>query len=242
MLAEFLRILKIYGLEYFKKYYGIYRGVVYDNADPDNLGRIQVSVPQVYGKTPYNYWAPPKGIYSGAGIGSFFIPNKNDGVWIEFENGNPRFPVWSYGWWAKDQLPEKSVIGNNLLKTISGHLLEFDDENKVIRITDANENIIELNGNGVSIIPNNSKKKISLGSLDGSKEPVLLGNTTKTKLESVIDFLSDTCQNITSITVPTALGPSGVPINAASFIAIKTQLATLKQSLNEILSEVSSTD
>ena len=40
----------------------------------------------------------------------------------------------------------------------------------------------------------------------------------------LLKTLSDLCDAITKLTVPTALGPSGIPINAADFISIKTDL------------------
>lgn len=41
-----------------KRFYGIYRGIVMDTADPDNLGRIKLQVPQILGTATTN-WAWP---------------------------------------------------------------------------------------------------------------------------------------------------------------------------------------
>ncbi len=238
MTEKFLKILRTFGLEYFKKYYGIYRATIEDNDDPENLGRLKLNIPQIYGENSYNYWAGSKGIFAGNQIGSFIIPNIGDGVWVEFENGDARYPIWSYGWWAKEQVPEGATIDNKVFQTTSGHHIEFDDGLGLIRVTDKNSNIIELNDKGVSIISD----KISLGSLNESSEAVLLGDTSKAKLETLIDKVSSIAQNITTITVPTALGPSGPPINSPAFLVIKTELATLKTSLIETLSKKVTTD
>ena len=57
--------------------------------------------------------------------------------------------------------------------------------------------------------------------LDGGGEPMVLGNQLTSFLQSLI-------QGIMSITVPTAVGPSGVPINAAAFSQLLGKLETLK--------------
>jgi hypothetical protein len=68
-----------------KRYYGIYRGVVVDTADPDNRGRITLQVPQILG-TAVTGWAWP--IIGG------YTPIPGDGCWVMFEGGDPNFPLW----------------------------------------------------------------------------------------------------------------------------------------------------
>lgn len=53
------------------------------------------------------------------------------------------------------------------------------------------------------------------------KEPMVLGDTLQKKLEALIDAIN-------KLTVPTAFGPSGTPINATEFSAIKAQLEQIK--------------
>lgn len=170
-------------LEDYGKFYAIYKGIVENVDDPDNLGRLQVKVPQVYGDDLYEYWALPK-MFAGKSIGSFMIPNKGDFVWVQFENGDPRYPVWEYGWWGTDQVPEGATPKNKMLQTTMGHKMEFDDEHGLIRITDSNSNIVELNSSGVSIVSEN----ISLGTLDKSSEPSVLGDTA---MDLLIEFMQD---------------------------------------------------
>ena len=52
---------------------------------------------------------------------------------------------------------------------------------------------------------------------------------TLLKLETQMEALIDA---ISAMTVPTGTGPSGPPINAADFINVKTQLATIKGAIN----------
>ena len=53
-------------------------------------------------------------------------------------------------------------------------------------------------------------------------------------VDQIIDQIDQTETAIQAITVPTAVGPSGPPINAASFIAIQSTLATIKGLLGGI--------
>lgn len=83
------------------KYYGKYRGKVTDNGDPDLLGRIKAKVPDVLGENE-SKWATPCSPYAGKNVGFHFIPEIGDKVWIEFERGEPDFPIWSGGFWGSD--------------------------------------------------------------------------------------------------------------------------------------------
>ena len=73
-----------------QRFYGLYRAVVFDNSDPDNLKRIKVRIPQVLG-SQVTGWAWPK---TPSGL-VLAVPPVGQGVWIEFEGGDPSFPVWT---------------------------------------------------------------------------------------------------------------------------------------------------
>lgn len=173
------------GLEALGRFYATYKGIVANNQDPENLGRLQLKVPQVYGDEVYEYWALPKGIFAGNGIGSFWIPNKGDFVWVSFENGDPRFPIWEYGWWKdKNSIPKDATPEIKVLQTTAGHRIVLDDKNKKVQIEDCNGNKVELNETGIS----NVTEKLSLGSLDGSAEPAVLGDTA---MDLLNEFITD---------------------------------------------------
>ena len=80
-------------------HFGKYRGTVVNNVDPMQMGRIQAQVPDVLGPTPSS-WAMPCAPAAGLQMGSFFIPPIGAGVWIEFEQGDPNYPIWSGCWWG----------------------------------------------------------------------------------------------------------------------------------------------
>lgn len=84
-----------------KRYFGKYRGYVRDIQDPKKLGRIKAVVPVVLGTEEDLGWAYPLPS-SGGGVntGDLQLPEKNDFVWIEFEEGDVSRPLWSPGSWG----------------------------------------------------------------------------------------------------------------------------------------------
>ena len=88
---------------------GKYRGVVDDNRDPLMLGRIRARVQDVYGDR-VSGWALPSSPYAGDGVGLFLIPPVDASVWIEFEHGDPEFPIWSGCFWAQGEMPAQPAV------------------------------------------------------------------------------------------------------------------------------------
>lgn len=81
------------------KFYGKYRGLVVNNIDPMQIGRIMVIVPDVLNIVP-GTWAMPCVPVAGIQMGMFTVPPPGSGVWIEFEQGDPDFPIWVGGFWG----------------------------------------------------------------------------------------------------------------------------------------------
>jgi uncharacterized protein involved in type VI secretion and phage assembly len=81
------------------KYYGKYRGMVLNNIDPLQTGRLQVQVPDVAGLIPAT-WAMPCAPIAGIQNGMFALPMIGSGVWVEFEQGDPEFPIWVGCFWG----------------------------------------------------------------------------------------------------------------------------------------------
>lgn len=87
------------------KFYGKYRGKVAYTKDPLNLGRIQVEVPRPFDENRL-MWAMPCVPYAGKDVGWFTVPPVGSNVWVEFEAGNPDYPIWSGCFWGVGELPE----------------------------------------------------------------------------------------------------------------------------------------
>lgn len=82
-----------------RRYFGKYRGLVIDNIDPMQIGRIMAQVPDVFGETPTS-WAMPCVPAAGIQGGAFVIPPIGSQVWIEFEQGDRDYPIWTGGFWG----------------------------------------------------------------------------------------------------------------------------------------------
>jgi hypothetical protein len=81
------------------RYYGKYRGTVIENIDPEQIGRVLVQVPDVLGESPSS-WALPCVPAAGIQSGVFVVPPIGSQVWVEFEQGDPDYPIWTGGFWG----------------------------------------------------------------------------------------------------------------------------------------------
>ncbi|HEX8777968.1 MAG TPA: phage baseplate assembly protein V [Rhodanobacter sp.] len=94
------------------RFYGKYRGTVIQNVDPEQIGRIQAMVPDVSGLLPSS-WAMPCVPFAGKQSGVYVVPQIGAGVWVEFEQGDPDYPVWSGGYWdSAAEVPALALAGN----------------------------------------------------------------------------------------------------------------------------------
>lgn len=91
------------------QFFGKYRGKVENNLDPLKQGRIQVSVPVVLGEGRLS-WATPCVPYAGSGVGFFAVPPRDANVWVEFEGGNPDYPIWSGCFWDTGRAPDPQAL------------------------------------------------------------------------------------------------------------------------------------
>jgi uncharacterized protein involved in type VI secretion and phage assembly len=82
-----------------KKHYGKYRGTVINNVDPQMSGRIQAQVPDVLGLS-ISSWALPCVPFGGILTGMVAVPSIGAGVWIEFEQGDIDYPIWTGCFWG----------------------------------------------------------------------------------------------------------------------------------------------
>jgi uncharacterized protein involved in type VI secretion and phage assembly len=115
-------------------FYGKYRGVVTNNRDPRLIGCIRARVPDVYGDQESG-WALPAVPFAGQQMGFFAVPSEGAGVWIEFECGDPDYPIWSGCWWGGalempkllDPPPPAGTDPKTLITTKAGHSILLDD-------------------------------------------------------------------------------------------------------------------
>lgn len=134
---KFFENLIRFGLEYFKRYYGIYRAVCIDNKDPEQQGRILVRVPAVTMNDTHPVWAWPVMPWAGKDSGFFMVPDVEDPVMVCFENGDPRVPMWVGGYWPKvngtnfapaETYNAEGTPTKRIFKTKAGHEFSFEDD------------------------------------------------------------------------------------------------------------------
>jgi uncharacterized protein involved in type VI secretion and phage assembly len=79
-----------------KKYFGKYRAVVVSNIDPEFRGRLVLTIPDVASAFPNTYAEPcvPLAGPLGPPMGVYMVPPPGAGVWVEFEQGDPNYPIW----------------------------------------------------------------------------------------------------------------------------------------------------
>lgn len=55
----------------------------------------------------------------------------NDPVWIEFEAGNPDYPIWSGSFWEQQSVSDPGIRS---LTTPAGHRIILDDPGKTLSL------------------------------------------------------------------------------------------------------------
>lgn len=124
------------------RFYGKHRGVVINNEDPLMLGRVQAQVPSVLGDV-VSGWALPCAPFTGDGMGMYAIPPIGAGVWIEFEAGDPDYPIWTGGWWGDGQLPQEETgkptrPPQKIIRSERGLVITLDDDDSTLTLSDGN--------------------------------------------------------------------------------------------------------
>jgi uncharacterized protein involved in type VI secretion and phage assembly len=136
---------------------GKYLATVHDNVDPDGLGRIRAIVPAVTGKDEPSTWALPCLPAAGAAMGLFTVPRKGAGVWIEYQGGDPGYPIWVGGYWSQAEVPGLVPNGALLsptitLQTPNGNGLVISDvPGQGILIQSASGAKISITNDGITI-------------------------------------------------------------------------------------------
>lgn len=133
--------------------HGLVVGIVTDNQDPEDLGRVKVKYPWL-APDHQSDWARVVAVGAGPERGIEYLPEVNDEVLVGFELGDIHAPYVLGGLWnGKDLPPEKGsaiISGGKVQKRIirsrTGHVVTLDDTDGAenILIEDKSGNIIKI--------------------------------------------------------------------------------------------------
>lgn len=131
-----------------QRFFGKYRGRVIGNRDPEERGRLEVSVDEVRGEN-VTEWAIPSSPYAGDGVGLFALPPVGANVWVEYEGGNLEVPIWSGCFWAKGEIASADAAPEIMFLKTSQASIRIDGS--------AGELKIELQGATITLTASEAK-------------------------------------------------------------------------------------
>jgi len=181
--------------------YGVMPGIVKENEDPENMGRVRIEFPY-WENQDVTEWARVATPMAGAEMGAYFLPEVGDEVLVAFEHGDVRYPYVIGCLWNGAEKPPESNDGNNnirKIKTRSGHeiILNDDDNGAKLTITSSSGNCITLDdasGGECVKIEDKSGNSITLDaasnaiSLECSGELKIKGNMVKIDADSTLEI------------------------------------------------------
>jgi uncharacterized protein involved in type VI secretion and phage assembly len=157
------------------QYFGKYRGKVENNIDPQQQGRIMVSVSAVTGSGTLN-WAMPSLPFAGSGVGFWAIPPVGANVWVEYEGGDPDYPIWSGCFWGIGEAPATPAVPQLVvLKTETCTLTLSDlpgvggitiETSTGMKITMSATSLEITNGTGATMTMEGPSVKVNNGALE----------------------------------------------------------------------------
>lgn len=230
-----------------QKYFGKYRGKIVVNKDPLNLGRVQVRVPAVYGEGVHS-WAMPCSPYAGKDIGFFAIPSVGSNIWVEFEAGDPDYPIWSGCFWGEDELPADAKVEDpdkvQVFRTPYGITLTLSNlgDNKGLTLTVETPTVerklkLVFNADGIEL---NNKDETTIKIKADVIELKNRANSTITIAENNIESKQTSVKtNITASTIDLICDPATVKLATVSGIELNNLPANVK--LNSSGIEMSAT-
>jgi uncharacterized protein involved in type VI secretion and phage assembly len=172
---------------------GVVIGIVTNNKDPDNLGRVKVRFPWL-SDSDESAWARVAAPMAGKDRGLYFLPEVDDEVLVVFEHGDMRFPyVLGALWNGQEKPPAKNDDGKNdvrLIKSRSGHVIRLTDEanKEKIEIADKSGNnklVFDTAANTISITTDKDLKlSAARGQITLAAQTIVIEAQSKLEVKS----------------------------------------------------------
>jgi uncharacterized protein involved in type VI secretion and phage assembly len=157
-------------------YYGKYRGTVVTNDDPLKLARLQVQVPAL-SDLPLT-WAMPCTAYAGPKIGWFALPPLGAHVWVEFEDGELDYPIWTGCFWTDQEgLPPDAAGPDFEVFQTPKMALIFDDKTSKLTVkvdTDSGIMKIEMDKKGIVLTADQVTITVATDRIELKKTPATI--------------------------------------------------------------------
>ena len=184
---------------------GVAIGIVTNNKDPDQMGRVKVRFPWRENRDE-SYWARIGTMMAGKGRGSVFLPEKDDEVLVAFDKEDIRHPYVIGGLWnGQDEPPETNADGKNNIRKIksrSGHELIFNDDHegqkeKIEIHTKGKHTIVLDDSSGAEKIEIKDKNGTNFIVIDSVKNSITIESGLELKIKSTkIDIEATASLNI----------------------------------------------
>lgn len=97
-----------------RRFFGKYRATVLNNVDPETRGRLMLTIPDVLGLIPSTWAEPcvPLAGPTGPPMGVYMVPPIGAAIWVEFEQGDPDYPIWvGCRWGGSSDVPPLAHAG-----------------------------------------------------------------------------------------------------------------------------------
>lgn len=189
------------------RWYGVHAAIVSDVNDPDNQGRVKITLPwapDTAGER-YDAWARLATFMAGNDRGSWFVPDEGDEVLVAFEAGDPRRPYVIGALWNGQDKPPASMDGagknyEKILRSRNGVKITLDDH-------DGREQFIAETPGGQKLVLKDGPGTIELADSNGNSIKLEPSGITITTPASLTINASTATVNASSVTVsgPTTL-------------------------------------
>ena len=183
-LNEFYEGLKI-------DYTAFYRGIVVDNLDPDKKGRVKVRIPQIYGTnnnvqtfvpTTSIPWATCAVNNASNDSGTFLPPNIGDTVFVTFEGGDYKHPIY-FGGIYTNRSEDDNTKGVGSKKVYDDEIIPVVSDDLPLEVTNGTERVLYKSLKGAVIYMDDRDGAECIKITDQSGQSIIMENLSDEALK-----------------------------------------------------------